>query len=234
MIAGRYSLDREIGRGGMGAVWLGRDKVLGRQVALKRIGMLPGADSTDLARAEREARLAARLNHPHVVAIFDLVTDVETDTLWLVMEYVEGRTLAQLVAEEGRSRPTRRRRCCGRRPMRSPLPTPRASSHRDVKPSNILIDGPEAGEAGRLRHRPDRRGRLADADRAADRFAGVPGPGARHRGQGRRGRRRVVAGGDDVPRPVRQAAVRHQRERDRAGSTASSTRSRRVCTGPAG
>ena len=60
VIAGRYSFDREIGRGGMGAVWLGRDEMLGRQVALKQIGLLPGADGTDLARAEREARLAAQ------------------------------------------------------------------------------------------------------------------------------------------------------------------------------
>src|SRR6478752_3773227 len=73
LIAGRYDLDREIGRGGMGAVWLGRDTVLGREVALKRIGMIPGATSPDFERAEREARLAARLNHPHVVAVFDLV-----------------------------------------------------------------------------------------------------------------------------------------------------------------
>src|SRR3954452_2354158 len=99
MIAGRYSLDREIGRGGMGAVWLGRDEVLGRQVALKRIGLLPGADGTDLARAEREARMSARLNHPHVVAVFDVVVD--TDPHWLVMEYVDGVTLDQLVRQQG-------------------------------------------------------------------------------------------------------------------------------------
>ena len=75
MIAGRYSLDRELGRGGMGAVWLGRDEVLGREVAVKRLGLAPGADSPDHARAEREARLAARLSHPHVVAVYDLVEE---------------------------------------------------------------------------------------------------------------------------------------------------------------
>src|SRR6476660_5871108 len=101
MLAGRYSLDREIGRGGMGAVWLGRDEVLGRQVALKRIGLLPGADSNDLARAEREARLAARLNHPRVVAVFSLVADVDTGARWLVIEYVDGSTLGRLVRDEG-------------------------------------------------------------------------------------------------------------------------------------
>ena len=90
MIAGRYSLDREIGRGATGAVWLAPDEVLGRQVALERIGLLPGADETDLARAEREARLAARLDHPHVVAVFNIVADPDTDARWLVMEYVEG------------------------------------------------------------------------------------------------------------------------------------------------
>src|SRR3954462_2751584 len=88
VIAGRYTLEREVGRGGMGAVWLGTDEVLGRSVALKRVGMAPGGSSPALARAEREARLAARLNHPHVVAVYDLVT--EDDAQWLVMEYVEG------------------------------------------------------------------------------------------------------------------------------------------------
>jgi serine/threonine protein kinase len=53
LIAGRFALQREIGRGGMGTVWLGRDEVLGRLVALKRVGLVPGADRADLARAER-------------------------------------------------------------------------------------------------------------------------------------------------------------------------------------
>jgi serine/threonine protein kinase len=85
VIAGRYSLERVIGRGGMGAVWLATDEVLGRHVALKRIGLLPSADSTDLERAEREARLAAQLEHPNVVAVFNLVADESTDDRWLVL-----------------------------------------------------------------------------------------------------------------------------------------------------
>jgi serine/threonine protein kinase len=126
----------------MGAVWLGRDTVLGREVALKRIGMIPGATSPDLERAEREARLAARLNHPHVVAVFDLVTD--DDGTWLVMEYVEGVTLAALVKTDGALLPDEA----------APLVRQAADAltaahgagivHRDVKPSNILVT--HAGE----------------------------------------------------------------------------------------
>ena len=87
-MAGRYRPVREIGRGGMGAVWLARDELLGREVALKRIGMAGGIGTVDLQRAEREARLAARLNHPHAFAVFDLVRD--GDQHWLVMEHVPG------------------------------------------------------------------------------------------------------------------------------------------------
>ncbi|MFA6577246.1 MAG: serine/threonine-protein kinase [Nocardioides sp.] len=137
MIAGRYSLDREIGRGGMGAVWLGRDDVLGRQVALKRIGMSPGGSSPDLLRAEREARLAARLNHPHVVAVFDLVD--EDDQQWLVMEYVEGSTLAELVRSNGALSPDQAAKIMVQAAEALAAAHEAGIVHRDVKPSNILV-----------------------------------------------------------------------------------------------
>jgi eukaryotic-like serine/threonine-protein kinase len=139
VIAGRYSLEREIGRGATGAVWLGRDELLGRAVALKQIGRMPGTDSTDLARAEREARLGARLNHAHVVAIFDVVTDPDTEARWLVMEYVEGLTLAELVRDRGPLTPDDAAPLL--RQAADALVAAHAAgiAHRDVKPSNILI-----------------------------------------------------------------------------------------------
>jgi eukaryotic-like serine/threonine-protein kinase len=137
LIAGRYTPEREIGRGGMGAVWLGRDEVLGRDVALKRVGWAPGGSSPDLARAEREARLAARLNHPHVVAVYDLVT--EGPDQWLVMEHVDGRTLAGLVQQQGALRPDTAAAVL--RQAADALAAAHAAGivHRDVKPSNILV-----------------------------------------------------------------------------------------------
>ena len=142
MIAGRYSLDREVGRGGMGAVWLGTDRTLGRQVALKQIGRVPGDSQPDLVRAEREARLAARLNHPHVVAVYDLVEDGEDH--WLVMEYVEGVTLAGLVKRDGALSPDEAAPLI--RQAADALAAAHAEGivHRDVKPSNILVT--QAGE----------------------------------------------------------------------------------------
>lgn len=138
VIAGRYTLERELGRGGMGAVWLGVDDVLGRKVALKQLKS-PAAGGVPTARAAREARLAARLSHPNVVAVFDLVT--EGDEPWLVMEYVEGLSLARLVADRGPLSPDDAAAMLAQ--VADGLRAAHAAGivHRDVKPSNILVTG---------------------------------------------------------------------------------------------
>lgn len=130
----------------MGAVFLGRDEMLGRQVAMKRVGMAPGSahDGESVHhRAEREARIAASLNHPHVVAVFDLVE--EDDHQWLVMEYVDGRSLSQLVREEGPLDRDRAAEVLADAAHALAAAHAEGIVHRDVKPSNILLT--VAGEA---------------------------------------------------------------------------------------
>lgn len=137
MIAGRYTLEREIGRGGAGVVHLAHDAVLGREVAIKRMGLLPGTTEDDVVRAEREARLAAGISHPHVVAILDLVKD--DDCYWLVMEHVVGRTLTELIVDEGPLDPTRAAALLAQAADGLVEAHRAGIVHRDVKPSNIMI-----------------------------------------------------------------------------------------------
>jgi serine/threonine protein kinase len=137
LIAGRYHVEREVGRGGMGSVWLCRDERLGRDVAVKQVGGLPGESNMHLARALREARHSAALNHPNVVAIFDALE--EGDHVWLVMEYVPSRTLDQMVREDGALEPRAAARIGADVADGLAAAHRLGTVHRDVKPSNILV-----------------------------------------------------------------------------------------------
>lgn len=137
VVAGRYRLLREVGRGGMGAVWLARDEVLGREVAIKRVGLLPGSDQADVERVAREARVSAMLNHEHVVSVFDLVDDGGQH--WLVMEYVESRTLGDLIRSRGRLSPDETARLVAQAAEALAAAHRAGIVHRDVKPSNMLV-----------------------------------------------------------------------------------------------
>ncbi len=196
----------------MGAVWLARDETLGRDVAIKRIGTAPGGESADLERAEREARLAARLNHPHVVAVFDLIT--EDDERWLVMEYVEGVTLSGLVQRDGALTPDQASPII--RQAADALTAAHAAGivHRDVKPSNILVtaDGQvKLSDFGIAR---------AEADASLTQTGLVTGSPAYLAPEVASGQMATTAsdvwslGATLVPRPRRTAAVRGRRQPD--------------------
>src|ERR1700761_3618444 len=106
LVAGRYRLVRPLGRGGMGAVWLGEDELAGRQVAVKELRAPAEVSDEDRdvfrKRALQEARSAARLAHPNAVMLHDIIpASAHDDAIYLIMEYVDGVTLAQLVRREG-------------------------------------------------------------------------------------------------------------------------------------
>jgi serine/threonine protein kinase len=137
VIAGRYEVVRSIGSGGMGTVWLCRDTVLGREVAVKRVGAMPG-DPAAVARAMREARIAASLNDANTVGVYDIID--QDDAHWLVMEYVEGQSLAETIGELGALPPQRVAAIGSAVASALARAHDRGIVHRDIKPGNILMD----------------------------------------------------------------------------------------------
>ena len=213
MIAGRYTLVREIGRGGMGVVWLAQDELLGRQVALKRIGMLPGATEPDLRRAESEGRLAAALNHPHVVGVYDMAE--QDGEHWLVMEFIDGPSLSTILKEQGTIPHARAARLLSQAADALAAAHTAGIVHRDVKPSNMLVgagDELKLADFGIARATADPSLTMTGTMTG---FAGVPRPRGRLGRLGDLGERRLVHGRHAVPRALRQAALRLRRERHR-------------------
>jgi serine/threonine protein kinase len=141
VIGGRYRLRDLIGRGAMGAVWRARDDLLDRDVAVKEVKVPPALGERErnalYQRTLREAKTAARLNHPGVVTVFDVVE--EDGRPWIVMELVQARSLDQVLATGG-PLPASRAADIGHQ-LVGALATAHAAGvlHRDVKPSNVLL-----------------------------------------------------------------------------------------------
>jgi serine/threonine protein kinase len=136
---GRYKLGRVLGSGGMAIVYLADDRELGRAVAVKLLADNLAADDAFRARFLREAQLAAKLSHPHIVHVYDIGRD-PGGRPFIVMEYVEGESLHQTLERERRLSPARvtaiAKDCC------AGLAYAHAAGlvHRDLKPHNLLID----------------------------------------------------------------------------------------------
>ncbi|GGK90695.1 serine/threonine-protein kinase [Mangrovihabitans endophyticus] len=147
LIAGRYRLGEPVGTGGMGRVWMARDEMLDRDVAVKEFvppDWMTDDEKTRLRdRTLREARSAARLNHPNVVQIYDVV---HADGLpWIVMELVPSRSLHQVIVDDGPYSPLAAARI-GLKVLDALSAAHRAGVlHRDIKPHNVLI-----GQNGRV------------------------------------------------------------------------------------
>ncbi|MFI5818451.1 serine/threonine-protein kinase [Streptomyces rishiriensis] len=141
LLAGRYRLGDVLGRGGMGTVWRAEDETLGRTVAVKELRFPGNIDEDEkrrlITRTLREAKAIARIRNNSAVTVFDVVE--EDDRPWIVMELVEGKSLAEVIREDGVLKPKRAAEV-----GLAILDVLRSAHregilHRDVKPSNVLI-----------------------------------------------------------------------------------------------
>jgi beta-lactam-binding protein with PASTA domain len=144
LVDGRYLVRSRLARGGMSTVYLATDRRLERDVALKVLYPHLAQDSTLLARFEQEAKSAARLSHPHVVGVLD--QGVDGQTAYLVMEYVPGRTLRDLLREQGRLTPRQALAMVDAVSQGLGAAHDAGLIHRDIKPENVLL-----GRDGRIK-----------------------------------------------------------------------------------
>src|SRR3954447_16742896 len=134
---GRYRIERKLGAGGMADVYLAEDQELGRRVAIKILNDRHAADDSFIERFRREAKNAAGLSHPNVVSIYD--RGEAEGTYYIAMEYIEGRTLKDLIVSRGPS-PINVAIDYTRQTLSALRFAHRAGIvHRDIKPHNIIV-----------------------------------------------------------------------------------------------
>jgi eukaryotic-like serine/threonine-protein kinase len=137
-VAGRYSIDRELGRGGMGIVFLAREVHLDRLVAIKVLPPERAAQESLRERFMREARLAAKLSHPNIIPIHSV--EETGDFVFFVMAFIDGETLAQRVRARGPLSPSEGTRVLREVAWALAYAHAQGLVHRDVKPDNILLE----------------------------------------------------------------------------------------------
>jgi len=135
---GHYRIVSELGRGGMGVVYKAHEESLNRHVALKVLGEHLVADDDAVERFVREARSAARLNHPNIVQIYAISEDAGRH--FFVMEYVTGRSLQQILRADGRLDPDRAARLVLQAAAGLEAAHEHGIVHRDIKPANLMVD----------------------------------------------------------------------------------------------
>jgi predicted Ser/Thr protein kinase len=139
---GRYQLEREIGRGAMGVVYLGRDTAINRAVAIKAIPLASEFSESELTEARsrffREAETAGRLNHPNIVTIYDV--GEERGLAYIAMEYLKGRHLSEYATATNLLPPRKVLELMGRTADALGFAHKQQVVHRDIKPANIMYD----------------------------------------------------------------------------------------------
>lgn len=139
VLGGRYEIHRRLARGGMAQVYLARDRSLDRPVAIKELVPEFATDPSFVERFRREAQAAANLAHPNIVGVYDWGT--QDGTYFIVMEYIDGPSLSQVIRRDGPLHPRRAAELAGEVAGALGFAHSRGVVHRDVKPGNVLLTG---------------------------------------------------------------------------------------------